>query len=176
MALSPNAAAKIAALLAKLGSFNANLDLEENARRKQSMSALAMLDEGLPTARTTVNRSLSDRGILQSGIGLDQQDKVTRNYLNSVNLANTERDTALSDIARRRLNEQAEFDYDVANINREDTFGQPLVPPPMPTTPVSTSKKPPKKKNKTQVSVAAQKKISAPPRQVTPMGKANVRQ
>ena len=165
MPLSPAGAAQLAAMIKKLGEYTAGLDIEDDTRRKNSQAALAQLDLGVPIAKTGVNRTLADRGILQSGIGLGAYDTVNKNYLEAYGKEKADNNVALSEIARRRLDATGQFDVDKAELERTDMFGQPIVAPPTPPAakpPTSTTPAKPKTAPAKPKTTPAKPKVAAP--------------
>lgn len=120
MAIGAQFAAALQALLKKLQTQQAEIDFKEQARRRLFATNEANQTEAYPAAIRATNENLADRGLVQSGIGLEQTGLVNRNHLQALSALNTGLQNDLSDYARQRLSNQSQYDYDYASLLAQD--------------------------------------------------------
>jgi hypothetical protein len=140
---------------------NANLDQQDAARRAATTQTLNTLDQNLPDQFTHTYAALADRGLLQSGIGLNDVSLINQRYLSQRADAQNKQDAALAKSAQQRMQNNADLEYQKANLERVDIFGQPITPATSASTNVAAPASAPKPPVSPQVSQTAP---AAPPR------------
>ena len=109
----------LASLLNKLGMDMAGYDYEEQQKRRNYADSLLANSLGRDQSLNQSAINMSDRGLGRSGIALNQAVNVNQAYDTRNSNAAQDFNTALSDIARKRLLAQTGYNLQKADITRQ---------------------------------------------------------
>jgi hypothetical protein len=124
MALSGEFATALQKLLEKLQTDQAEIDFQEQVRRRLFANQEADINQAKPGALRQANQSLADRGLVQSGIGLGAHGNIDRSFM--TNLANLGQGYGddLAQFARNRLSNQSDYNWNFADLQRQWTAAE----------------------------------------------------
>lgn len=121
MPISGEFATALQRLLEKLQQDQAEIDFQEQIKRRLFGTQESQLNEARPLALRTANQNLADRGIVQSGIGLGQHGNINRAFMENLAGLRQENTEDLSSFAKQRLSNQATYNWNFADLNRQWT-------------------------------------------------------
>lgn len=119
LALPAELAAALQAAYQKLGSSLADLDFEEQNKRRTFEDILAGLLRNKEGSLRSNAYNMADRGLTQSGINLAQNVDINTAYDRDMFSKTGAFNTDLSDIARRRLEAQANYNTLQGDLERQ---------------------------------------------------------
>jgi hypothetical protein len=121
MAISGEFATALQKLLEKLQTDQAEIDFQEQIRRRLFSTQEGQLNEAHPLALKQANQSLADRGIVQSGIGLGAHGNIDRAFMTDLSNLGSGYNNDLSQFARNRLSNQSNYNWNFADLQRQWT-------------------------------------------------------
>jgi hypothetical protein len=124
MAISGEFATALQKLLEKLQTDQAEIDFQEQIRRRLFSTQEGQLNEAHPLALKQANQSLADRGIVQSGIGLGAHGNIDRAFMTDLSNLGQGYNDSLSQFARNRLSNQADYNWNFADLQRQWTAAE----------------------------------------------------
>jgi len=119
MPISGEFATALQRLLEKLQQDQAEIDFQEQIKRRLFGTQESQLNEAHPLALRTSNQNLADRGLVQSGIGLGQHGNINRAFMENLAGLRQENTEDLSSFAKQRLSNQATYNWNFADLQRQ---------------------------------------------------------
>jgi len=124
VALTSDLAAILQGLYQKLGSTLADVDFDEQAKRRLFARNVDDLNKSRAKSIVTSNESMADRGLAQSGISLNRLTGINQGYDTQGFDLTGALNTDLSTLAKRRLAAQGEYDLGRADLERQSFIPQ----------------------------------------------------